>query len=165
MAMPTNALRGPAGEPIAFAGGPIFVPLGLLASAENESVFAFQLAHAMAHVALRHPTRLATRLENMRNRGRLRMPGGADFNAKFVQQCELQADSVAAGMVVKAGYDAEAVVRYLERLPVVGFGFGRIAGSQRAEVVRVEMKKVTAQVRGGQTGEFEESKALATRIR
>jgi predicted Zn-dependent protease len=163
MAMPMDTLRGTAGEPIAFAGGPIFVPLGLLASAQNESVFAFQLAHAMAHVALRHSTRFETRLESMRKRSPVK--GSFDFNAKFVRQCELQSDSVAAGMVVKSGYDAEAVVRYLEGLPAVGFGLGRIAGSQRAEAVRVEMKKVTAQVRGGGTGEFVQSRELAVRVR
>ena len=35
-------------------GGPILVPMGLLAGAENEAEFAFQLSHAMAHIALRH---------------------------------------------------------------------------------------------------------------
>ena len=45
------------------AGGPILVPMGLLAGAENEAEFAFQLSHAVAHIALRHGTRQATRLE------------------------------------------------------------------------------------------------------
>lgn len=52
----------PSPEPIAIAGGPIFVPLSLLANAAEEAQFPAQLAHAMAHVALRHATRYETRV-------------------------------------------------------------------------------------------------------
>ena len=78
MVMPQDALRFPGREPIAFAGGPIFVPLGLLVKSDNESVFAFYLAHAMAHVALRHSTRIATSLESMQENGKNRWPGSFD---------------------------------------------------------------------------------------
>src|SRR5258708_4000371 len=63
MATPADAFRGKATEPVALPGGPIFVPLSLLANAQNEAEFTFQLAHGMAHVALRHSTRQATRGE------------------------------------------------------------------------------------------------------
>lgn len=48
-------------EPLSFPGGYIFVPSSLLLAAQDESEFAGMLAHAMAHVAARHTTRLATR--------------------------------------------------------------------------------------------------------
>ena len=164
MAMPTDALRVPGREPIAFAGGPIFVPLGLLVNSDNESVFAFYLAHAMAHVALRHSTRLESRLESMRKNGKNRWEGSADSNAIFVRQCELQADSTAAGMVIRARFDAEAVAGYLAGLPAFGFGLGRVEGSGRAEAVRVEMKKMVTQVHPGGTGLFEEARRVALRM-
>ena len=164
MAMPQDAARVPAREPIALAGGPIFVPLGLLVNSENESIFAFHLAHAMAHVALRHSTRIESRLESMRKNGNNRWPGSADSNAIFVRRCELQADSTAAGMVIRARFDVEAVVRYLDGLPAFGFGLGRVEGSQRAEAVRVEMKKMMVQVRPGGTGLFEEARRVAVRM-
>lgn len=50
-------------EPMAVAGGGIFVPAGLLANSPTEAAFALKLAHAIAHIALRHPTRMATRAE------------------------------------------------------------------------------------------------------
>lgn len=164
MAMPTDVLRVSGREPIAFAGGPIFVPLGLLVNSENESIFAFYLAHAMAHVALRHSTRLESRLESMRKNGNNRWAGSADSNAIFVRQCELRADSTAAGMLTRARFDTEAVARYLEGLPAFGSGLGRVEGSGRAETVRVEIKKITTQVHPGGTGLFEEARRVALRI-
>lgn len=56
-------------EPASVAGGAIFVPMSLLANAPNEAVFAFQLAHAMAHIADRHATRFMTRTTSSPVRG------------------------------------------------------------------------------------------------
>ena len=63
LAMPESAFRGEAREPVAVAGGPVFVPLSLLATTAAEPSLALQLAHAMAHIALRHPSKRATREE------------------------------------------------------------------------------------------------------
>jgi predicted Zn-dependent protease len=151
-------------EPITYADGPIAVPLAALASADNEPVFAFQLAHAMAHIALRHSEAYANRVKRMQRQGTERMPGSADSNVIFVRQNELEADGAAAGMLLNAGFSVDPVIRYLEKQPDTGFGPGRITGHDRAEAVRVEMKKRTmAQPRTGDSVAFEEARALAVR--
>src|SRR5882672_10772550 len=50
-------------EPFSFPGGYIFVPANLILAAQDDAEFAGMLAHAMAHVAERHGTRLATQGE------------------------------------------------------------------------------------------------------
>ncbi len=152
-------------EPITAPGGEISVPLSLLAGADVESVFVFQLAHAMAHVALGHSARYAARLREMQERGTVRMPGSADSNARFLRQCELEADSAGADMLLESGYGLDPVVRYLEGLPASGVGPGRITGSDRAEVVRREMKKITAPAGGGDPAPFEKAREVALRVR
>ena len=62
---PHDAFQGKATEPICVAGGFIYIPLSLLAEAPDEMAFAFQVAHAMAHIALRHATRTQSRLDLM----------------------------------------------------------------------------------------------------
>jgi predicted Zn-dependent protease len=152
-------------EPIIYADGSITVPLGVLASAENEAVFAFQLAHAMAHIALRHSEAYANRIKRMQRQGTGRIPGSADSNAIFVRQNELEADGAAAGILLQAGYNVEPVIRYLERQPDSGVGPGRIAGSDRAEAVRTEMKKRMAPAGSRDAAAFEEARTLAVQLR
>ncbi|MGO9257833.1 MAG: M48 family metalloprotease [Bryobacteraceae bacterium] len=53
-------------EPTAFPGGFIFVSVDPIAAARNEAEFAGMLAHAMAHVAARHGTRLVSRYGSSR---------------------------------------------------------------------------------------------------
>ena len=113
-------------EPVALPGGPILVPLSLLASAQNEAEFAFQLAHAMAHIALRHSTRQATRGEiaNLANvplkvdqaGNQMMQIGFATLTRRF----ELEADKVAIGILAATGYDPEVVFLYLGRSTVDG---------------------------------------------
>src|SRR5258708_24734634 len=66
MATPMDAFRGKATEPVALPGGPIFVPLSLLANAQNEVEFAFQLAQ------LWHTLRYGTQQDRQLG-GRLRI--------------------------------------------------------------------------------------------
>jgi predicted Zn-dependent protease len=114
------------------AGGPILVPMGLLAGAENEAEFAFQLSHAVAHIALRHGTRQATRLEisgigsmalkNATGPTVEAMRSGVEQSRQsnaisMARLAEAEADAAAVGVLAAAGYDPRAAVRYLERLP------------------------------------------------
>jgi len=124
LAMPANAFRGQAREPVAIGGGPIFVPLSLLTGASDEPAFALQLAHAMVHIALRHPSRQATR-EQLAILGHAPLttearPGSieaimvaASENpalqlslAALTRQFEVEANTQAAAMVAAAGYSA-----------------------------------------------------------
>jgi len=117
LAMPPDAFYGPAREPIAVAGGPVFVPLGLLAGAENEAEFAFLVSHAMAHIAMRHSTRQATRLELSGMAVRAlpnAVPAAVRSASDQAQQsraiemasaAEVEADRAAIDTMVAAGYD------------------------------------------------------------
>jgi predicted Zn-dependent protease len=56
-----NNLGRSTNEPLGLPGGHIFIPANLFLASRNEAEFAGMLAHAVAHVAARHGTRLATR--------------------------------------------------------------------------------------------------------
>ena len=186
--MPADAFQGLAAEPVAFAGGPILVPLSLLADAPDEAEFAFQLAHAMAHIALRHSTRQATRqeLQNiaavaLKVESDHTLAGAAILTSErvavqlgmltFARQSELQADTVATGIVAAAGYDPEAAVRYLEgQPPADGAKPPRVFSAhptvdRRVAAVRAALEKLPARGYAAGTGEFDEVKALAAGIR
>lgn len=152
LTMPFDA-PGAATEPIAVAGGGVFVPASLLANAPNETALAFQLAHAIAHIALRHPTRMATRAEIV---GSLPPPFVGDWPSNgalglpaFAQTLEQQADDLAVELVSAAGYDPAAAVPYLE--------------PQRAARVRAAIEKLPPRDYRANTGQFEAMKALAAR--
>jgi predicted Zn-dependent protease len=176
-ALPMDAFRGQADEPIAVAGGPIFIPLSLLAAAPNEAVFAFQLAHAMAHIALRHQTRMATRTELMQISAQVaqNMPT-ADGDGQaipmgilaFSRAAEREADYLAVQIVARAGYNPEAMAAYLDgqpdpKHPVFS---ARLVPSERAKAIRAEVDKVLPiATYAAATGGFDEARSLAAPIR
>jgi beta-barrel assembly-enhancing protease len=118
-------------EPVAFPGGPVFVPTSLIRAARSEDELAGMLAHAIAHIAARHGTKMATRGEildqatipliymggwtgyAMRQGAAIAIPLGF---LKFVRQFELQADGLAVQTMAAAGYDPQALVNYMERV-------------------------------------------------
>ena len=187
MAMPADAFDGPAAEPMALAGGPVLVPLSLLADAPDEAAFAFQLAHAMAHVALRHATRLATRQEILNiatvalETRKVSAPAAAViFSTQplamelglltSVRAFEREADMVATGIVADAGYDPETVVAYLEGHPPAGTRPSRVFSAhptmdRRVETVRARIERLPSRVYAAASGEFDEVKALAASVR
>jgi beta-barrel assembly-enhancing protease len=123
--------RGPAPEVVAFPGGLLFVPSSLILGARDEDELAGLLAHAIAHVAARDGTRLATRTElmniaaiplettagwagdAMRNAQALALPLSL---LQMQRKAELAADQAAARAMANAGYDPEALARYIERV-------------------------------------------------
>lgn len=109
-------------EPVAIAGGPIFVPVQLIEKLDSEAELAAVLAHAIAHTSLRHATRLATREELAGLAGQPGMPviTASAASRKFARSFELEADNAAARMLAAAGYDPAALVIYLRKLPPVG---------------------------------------------
>lgn len=117
-------------EPAAFPGGLIFVPAPLMVAVKDEAELAGMLAHAIAHVASRDGTRLATRAELM---NQMTIPlifmggwaGSAERQGAGLagpmgilqtkRQFELAADRLAATRMAAAGYDPEALARYIDR--------------------------------------------------
>jgi predicted Zn-dependent protease len=117
-------------EPAALPGGSVFVPAALLLAARDEAEFAGVLAHAMEHIAQRHGTRQATRgqIVNYSSIPLIFVGGrcaGQAIPLGFVamqRQAELEADSLAVQAMARAGFDPEALVRYVERLPATSTG-------------------------------------------
>jgi predicted Zn-dependent protease len=186
--MPVDAFQGRPAEPVALPGGPILVPMSLLADAPDEAALAFQLAHAMAHVALRHSTRQATRQELLNIASatlhaqnvsavaavaiRSSVPAAMELGMlTFARAFELAADSMATGIVAEAGFDPGTVVAYLEgQPPVDGARHPRVFSAhptmdRRAETVRAKLEKLPQREYGAQTGGFDEVKALAATVR
>jgi predicted Zn-dependent protease len=112
-------------EPTALPGGYVFVPVGLFVAAQEEDEFAGMLAHAMEHVAQRHGPRQATRgttatiplifMGGWGCSGELAVP--AAFLASQ-RSAELEADVSAVQTLARAGFDPNALVRYVERVQV-----------------------------------------------
>jgi predicted Zn-dependent protease len=177
-AMPMDAFQGQAGEPVALAGGPVFIPLSLLAAAPNEAVFAFQLAHAMAHIALRHATKQATRTELMgpdalraqsmpvADRRPTAVPMGV---LAFSRAFERQADYVAVRIVSEAGYSPESMVAYLDGLPApaktVAVFSARPTPGERSKAIRARFESLPAATYAAAAGSFAEARAIAAGIR
>jgi predicted Zn-dependent protease len=174
MIFPTDALKGKPAEPVVVAGGPIFIPLSLLADADSEGEFAALLAHAMAHVALRHASRVTTR-------GQVTgyyIPAGTQGAAAaglglltLARRFELQADEFAVGTIAEAGYDPAAMVRYLEQNRSSDSGLRSQVFSahptvnKRLETVNAAIRELPARTYSAGTGEFEAMKTVAGSVR
>lgn len=126
-----------AGEINAFAlpGGFLYVNRGLVEAVRSEGELAGVLAHEIAHVAMRHGTRQATKgtaaqagfsvLQRILGRndnetGKIvGVVGGIGLNAaflKFGRDDEREADRVGAEIMAKAGYDPEDMARFFDLL-------------------------------------------------
>jgi predicted Zn-dependent protease len=140
----------PAYEPIALPGGPVFVPQSMISTDDAET--AAILAHAAAHIALRHYTREMTRrgLAEVGGKAAAMTVGGTNdavklarnnYLTQFATNFEFEADRLAVKLMIDAGYNPQALVRWLQTFPVpkVNLALGdypvpsaRIAAVQRA---------------------------------
>jgi predicted Zn-dependent protease len=117
-------------EAAAFPGGPVFVPASLILAAADEDELAGMLAHAIAHIATRQETRQMTRgqMLNQATVPLIYMGGWNGYAIRqgnalavpiaflaFQRKRELESDQVAAGILFSAGYDPQALARYIER--------------------------------------------------
>jgi predicted Zn-dependent protease len=111
-------------------GGYIYVPETLILTVRNEAEFAGMLAHAIAHAASRDATRQASRanLVKLGTIPSIANGGWAGYTARqaaetamplallgFERASELEADYRAVPMMAGAGWDPEALARYIER--------------------------------------------------
>jgi beta-barrel assembly-enhancing protease len=117
-------------EPISLPGGYLYVSTTLIAAVQSEAELAGMLAHAMAHVAERHGTRQATRgqLVNFASIPLIFLGGWSGYAVRqgsgmvipmgmlsLQRQFELAADRSAVQAMTAAGYDPDALRRYIER--------------------------------------------------
>lgn len=137
-------------EPIALPGGAVFVAQTMVAA--DDADMAAILAHAIAHIALRHYTREETRRE-LTQIGMNGSAGAVGANSDSMQlrpnsqlaqmnrSFELDADQFAVKLMLDARYSPESLVRWLQSFPIpketLAFGdrpapSARIAAVQRA---------------------------------
>jgi Zn-dependent protease with chaperone function len=125
-AFPADWRRLQLDEAIAVAGGMIFVPHSLLS--RNDAQLAAILAHAMGHIALRHPTVGMTRGElaqvevqaasrAMADEAPRRVHSVALKRFAFDRVCEMAADGYAVRLLQDVGLDPAALISYLRTLP------------------------------------------------
>jgi len=120
---PVQAEEGDLAEALAVAGGPVFVPLRLMSAIESEAELAAMLAHAIAHIALRHPTRMETRrrMNELTASARPQHPVAEELGraglAYFARKLELDADELAVRILADAGYDPVGLVGFLRAAP------------------------------------------------
>jgi predicted Zn-dependent protease len=138
----------PPAEPIALPGGPVFVAQSIVSADEAET--AAILAHAIAHIALRHYTREMTQRDLMEvgRKAAANTVGSANsavqlasknHNMQLNTSFEFDADRFAVKLMIDAGYDPQALVRWLESFPVpkINLALGDIpAPNRRIEAVR-----------------------------
>jgi predicted Zn-dependent protease len=117
-------------EPLAVPGGYLFVQTLLILDARSEDELAGMLAHAMAHIAARHGTRQATRIQ-VANQGTIPliyMGGWTGYGARQASEVlipmnmrslargfELEADRIAVQLMADAGYDPRALAAFIDR--------------------------------------------------
>ena len=116
---------------LALPGGYLFVNSGLILKAGNEAELAGVLAHEIAHVAARHGTREATKVQivNLASIPLIFMGGGVGYLVReglnlavplgflrFSQASEREADFLGLQYLYKAGYDPISFVDFFERL-------------------------------------------------
>jgi beta-barrel assembly-enhancing protease len=116
----------------ALPGGFFFVNSGLILKAESEAELAGVMAHEIAHVACRHGTKQATRVELMEIAaivGSIAVGGWTGYAIRqgaglaipmgyltFSRAAERQADYFGLQYMYKAGYDPTAFVDFFEKL-------------------------------------------------
>ena len=125
-AFPADWRRLDLDEAIAVAGGAIYVPRRLLSRGDAQLMAI--LAHAMGHVALRHPTRGMTLGELAQVEVQVAsrtVPEEAPQKVKavalkrfaFDRACEIEADGYAVKLLKESGADPATLVAYLRTLP------------------------------------------------
>ena len=121
----------------ALPGGPMFVNVGTLTSADNEAELAGVMAHEMAHVYMQHSVKQASKQSMTQGLlgvlgsvlgsgtvGSLARAGigiGAGvLSLKYSRGDEAQADAVGAIIMYKAGYDPKALPAFFQKLEQEG---------------------------------------------
>ncbi|HKF49869.1 MAG TPA: M48 family metalloprotease [Terracidiphilus sp.] len=169
-------------DAIALPGGQIFLSLGTITSAANESVLAGLVAHEMAHVVMQHSAKHASRAQGAGNQA-----GAADVAGQLAQMGihtlaqgmvvnythadELQADYVGTMILYTAGYNPQAMAVFFETLETQG---GKAAAAylsshpsqvDRRQAIHNEMITWPAKNFSGDSPEFAQTRLHAMSVR
>lgn len=111
-------------EPSALPGGYVFVPAALFLAAQDEAEFAGMLAHAMAHIAERQA--MGSEQISVKSAPLIFVGGWTGSCTEAValpmgfvatqRRFEQQADILALQPMTQAGFDPNALVRFVERV-------------------------------------------------
>jgi predicted Zn-dependent protease len=120
----------------ALPGGPIFVNVGTITSADNEAELAGVMAHEMSHIYMQHSAKAAPKqtwagvlgaLGGILGGGTIgtlaRMGiqlGAGSLLLKYSRHDEAQADAVGAIIMYKGGYDPRAMAEFFQKLEKEG---------------------------------------------
>jgi predicted Zn-dependent protease len=116
----------PVQEPAALPGGYVFVSAALLLAARDEAEVAGMLAHAMGHISQQHGNQQITQamfmsVAPMPLTSTVSCGGGAGIAVPqgFMasqRRAELEADRLAVEAMADAGFDPNALLRYIRRV-------------------------------------------------
>ena len=169
----------------ALPGGPIYVNLGTIQAADNESELAGVLAHETSHVVMRHATAAASKqmvaqaglgvLGGLLGRG-----AGAQLAAMGIQfgagsyflknsrNAESQADMVGAQIMYDSGFNPQGMVDFFRKLQGQGGSRGPQFMSDhpdpgnRAQAVASELQGLPAKNYRTDSAEFQNIKRMAS---
>jgi predicted Zn-dependent protease len=122
-ALIADDLGGETHEPLSLPGGYIFVSAALIRSAASEGEFAGMLSHAMVHptlprVQLNGSTMPLVFISGWNGLGAAEPRSLLPMSLfKRQRENELQADTQAVSMMSAAGFDPEALLSYIARVP------------------------------------------------
>jgi beta-barrel assembly-enhancing protease len=172
----------------ALPGGPIFVNVGTVTSADNESELAGVMAHEMSHVYMQHsakqqkkstlPSILSGLGQVVGSLGGIggalagagmQMAGGL-WSMKYSRGDEAQADSVGAIIMYKAGYPPKAMADFFEKLEKQGGGGPQFMSDHpnpgnRVEAVEKEIKDWPVKSYRVNDSRFLQAKQQATHVK
>lgn len=126
-----RVIESPDVNAAALPGGYFFVNTGLILAADNEAELAGAMAHEIAHVAARHGTRAATKMElfNYATIPLIFVGGGVGFAGrslasvavpmsflKFTRGDEKEADYLGMQYMYESGYDPQGFTEMFEKL-------------------------------------------------
>ncbi|MBZ5677581.1 MAG: hypothetical protein LAP61_25340 [Acidobacteriia bacterium] len=105
-------------EPLSLPGGYIFVSADFIRSATSEAELAGMLAHAMAHVTLPRPQVEGATIPIVFIGGLygLGLRSNGSLVPRIQRENEGRADAIAVQTMSAAGYEPEALARYVERV-------------------------------------------------
>jgi predicted Zn-dependent protease len=120
---------------------------GLLAYIENDDELAAVLSHEIAHIILRHRVQYPKETPDILLQRVLRLepePFEDSVNDDKEQQKELDADRFGLRMIVKSGYQPDAMVSILKKVATDGSDLWRThpMGSHRISVLRQQISRL-----------------------
>jgi len=172
----------------ALPGGPIFINVGTITAADNESELAGVLAHEMSHVYMQHSAKqmhknslpsilsgLGQIVGSMGGVGGalagvgMQMAGGL-WSMKYSRQDEAQADAVGAIIMWKAGYPPKAMADFFHKLELQGGAGPQLLSDHpnpgnRVEAVQNQIKDWPPKNYQVNDANFMQAKQQATHVR